>query len=52
MAFTSKCHRPQPAVYTVEQYTGGKDKQIDTVHVKKVPSIGDGSPCSGGQPAK
>jgi branched-chain amino acid transport system substrate-binding protein len=51
LAFTKKCHRPQPAVFTVEQYTGGKDKQIDTVHVKKVPSIGDGSPCSGNQPA-
>ena len=35
-----------------EQYTNGKDKQIDTVSVKKVPSIGDGSPCSGNQPVK
>jgi branched-chain amino acid transport system substrate-binding protein len=52
LAFTNKCHRPQPAIFTVEQYTGGKDKQIDTVSVKKVPSIGDGSPCSGPQPAK
>ncbi len=52
LAFTSKCHRPQPAVFTVEQYTKGKDKQVDTVSVKKVPSIGDGSPCSGTQPAK
>jgi branched-chain amino acid transport system substrate-binding protein len=52
LAFTKKCHRPQPAVFTVEQYTKGKDKQIDTVSVKKVPSIGDGSPCSGSQPAK
>ena len=52
LAFTAKCHRPQPAVFTVEQYTNGKDKQIDTVSVKKVPSIGDGSPCSGAQPAK
>jgi len=52
MAFTKKCHRPQAAIFTVEQYTNGKDKQIDTVSVKKVPSIGDGSPCSGNQPAK
>jgi branched-chain amino acid transport system substrate-binding protein len=52
LAFSKKCHRPQPAVFTVEQYTGGKDKQVDTVHVKKVPSIGDGSPCSGNQPVK
>jgi branched-chain amino acid transport system substrate-binding protein len=50
--FTPKCHRPQPAVFTVEQYTNGKDKQIDTVSVKKVAAIGDGSPCAGAQPAK
>jgi branched-chain amino acid transport system substrate-binding protein len=50
MAFTAKCHRPQPAIYTVELYTGGKDKQIDTTAVKKIPNIGDGSPCSGVQP--
>jgi ABC-type branched-subunit amino acid transport system substrate-binding protein len=50
MAFTKKCHRPQPAIYTVEQYTGGKDKQIDTASVTKIPNIGDGSPCSGVQP--
>lgn len=51
MAFTSKCHRPQPAIYTVEQYTNGKDKQVDTIAVKSVPNIGDGSPCSGKPPA-
>jgi branched-chain amino acid transport system substrate-binding protein len=50
MAFTAKCHRPQPALYTVEQYTGGKDTQIDSTAVKKIPNIGDGSPCSGVQP--
>jgi branched-chain amino acid transport system substrate-binding protein len=50
MAFTAKCHRPQPAIYTVELYTNGKDKQIDTASVKKIPNIGDGSPCSGVQP--
>ncbi len=50
MAFTSKCHRPQPAIYTVEQYTNGKDRQIGTATVKKVPNIGDGSPCSGVPP--
>ncbi|HET6172482.1 MAG TPA: ABC transporter substrate-binding protein [Gaiellales bacterium] len=52
LSFTKKCHRPQVAIFTVEQYTGGKDKQIDSVSVKKVPSIGDGSPCSGNQPVK
>jgi len=50
MAFTAKCHRPQPAIYTVEQYTNGKDTQIDSTAVKKIPNIGDGSPCAGVQP--
>lgn len=50
MAFTSKCHRPQPAIYTVEQYTNGKDKQIGTWSTQKVPTIGDGSPCAGVPP--
>ena len=52
MSFTKKCHRPQKAIFTVEQYTNGKAKQIDTVSVAKVPSIGDGSPCTGAQPVK
>ena len=51
MAFTSKCHRPQPAQYTVEQMTNGKSKQVGTVSVKSVPNIGDGSPCAGTPPA-
>jgi branched-chain amino acid transport system substrate-binding protein len=48
--FTSKCHRPQPATYTVEQFTNGQGKLIDSVSVQKVPNIGDGSPCSGVPP--
>jgi branched-chain amino acid transport system substrate-binding protein len=47
MALTSKCHRPQPATYSIEQWTNGKDKQIDHWKVLSVPNIGDGSPCSG-----
>ena len=47
MKFTAKCHRPQPAAYSVEQWTNGVDKQIDTIKVQQVPNIGDGSPCSG-----
>jgi branched-chain amino acid transport system substrate-binding protein len=47
MKFTAKCHRPQPAVYSIEQWTNGTDKQIDSWKVKSVPDIGDGSPCSG-----
>jgi branched-chain amino acid transport system substrate-binding protein len=48
--FTSKCHRPQPAIYTVEQFTNGVAKLIGKVSVKKVPNIGDGSPCAGVPP--
>lgn len=47
MKFTDKCHRPQPATYSIEQFTNGKDKQIDNWKVKSVPDIKDGSPCSG-----
>jgi hypothetical protein len=51
MKFTQKCHRPQPAAYSVEQFTNGKDKQIGTAKVGVIPDIGDGSPCSGKPPA-
>jgi branched-chain amino acid transport system substrate-binding protein len=47
MKFTAKCHRPQPAVYSVELWTNGVDKQIDTHKVQTVANIGDGSPCFG-----
>jgi branched-chain amino acid transport system substrate-binding protein len=51
MRFTEQCHRPQPAAYSIEQWTNGKDKQIATRALQQVPSIGDGSPCSGKPPA-
>ena len=51
MKFTSKCHRPQPAAYSVEQFTNGVDKQIGTQAVQSIPNIGDGSPCSGKPPS-
>lgn len=47
--FTPTCHRPQPASHVVEQYTNGKAKVITRWFVKSIPSIGDGSPCSGPQ---
>lgn len=48
--FTAKCHRPQPATYTVERFTNGQGRLIGSVSVQKVPNIGDGSPCSGVPP--
>jgi ABC-type branched-subunit amino acid transport system substrate-binding protein len=50
MKFTPNCHRPQPAAYSIEQWTNGKDKQIGTWAVQSIPKIGDGSPCSGTPP--
>jgi len=50
MKFTSKCHRPQPATYSVELFTNVVDKQIGTQAVQSIPNIGDGSPCSGKPP--
>jgi branched-chain amino acid transport system substrate-binding protein len=50
MKFTAKCHRPQPAAYSIEQWTNGKDKQIGTWKLQNVKAIGDGSPCSGVPP--
>jgi branched-chain amino acid transport system substrate-binding protein len=51
MKFTAKCHRPQPAAYSVELFTNGVDKQIGTTKVQQVVNIGDGSPCFGKPPA-
>ncbi|HZR93966.1 MAG TPA: ABC transporter substrate-binding protein [Gaiellaceae bacterium] len=51
MQFTPKCHRPQPAAYSIEQWTNGKDKQVDHWKVHFIPNIGDGSPCWGKPPA-
>jgi ABC-type branched-subunit amino acid transport system substrate-binding protein len=50
MKFTAKCHRPQPAAYSIELFTKGVDKQIGTQAVQSIPSIGDGSPCTGRPP--
>ena len=46
MSFTRQCHRPQPAIFTIEQYTNGKAEQVDTRGQEQVPDIGDGSPCT------
>ena len=55
MKFTAKCHRPQPAAYSVEQWTNGVDKQIDTIegehgpeHRRRQPLLGQ---AAGGQVA-
>jgi len=50
MKFTAKCHRPQPAAYSIELFTNGVDKQIGKHAAQSIPSIGDGSPCSGKPP--
>jgi len=51
MHWTDTCHRPQPPVFSVEQFTDGKSKQIGTQAVTSIPDIGDGNPCAGEQVA-
>ena len=51
MAFTANCHRPQPAVYSVEEWQNGVNTQVGTATVTQIPDIGDGSPCGGTPPA-
>lgn len=50
MTFSENCHRPQPGAYSVEEFTNGVDKQIDTHAVQSIPDIGDGNPCIGEPP--
>jgi branched-chain amino acid transport system substrate-binding protein len=50
MAFTATCHRPQPAVYSVEEWQNGVNTQVGEAAVTSIPDIGDGSPCSGTPP--
>ncbi len=50
MAFTAACHRPQPAVYSVEEWQNGVNTQVGIAPVTSIPDIGDGSPCSGTPP--
>jgi branched-chain amino acid transport system substrate-binding protein len=49
MHFSPTCHRPHPAVYSIEQFTNGVDKQIGFWSVKQIPNIGDGNHCAGPQ---
>ncbi len=49
MHFTPGCHRPHPAVYSIEQFTKGVDKQIGFWAVHTIPNIGDGNHCAGPQ---
>lgn len=47
MTFTPECHRPQPAVYSIEQWTNGKNEQIDEWTVEEIPELDEGNPCEG-----
>lgn len=51
MKFTENCHRPQPAVYSVEEFQNGVNTQVGEARVTSIPDIGDGSPCSGTPPS-
>lgn len=50
MEMTEGCHRPHPAVYSVEQWTNGEVKQIGYQTVKFVPELASGKDaCAGKQ---
>jgi len=49
--FTSKCHRPQPASYSIELFTNGANRQVGSQSVQFIPNIGDGNACRGKPPA-
>ena len=51
MVFTETCHRPQPGAYSVEEFQGGVNTQIDVIAIESIPDIGDGSPCFGNPPS-
>ena len=46
LQFTEACHRPQPASYSIEQFTKGKSEQVGDAAVDSVPDIGDDNPCT------
>lgn len=46
LQFTEGCHRPQPASYSIEQFTKGKSEQVGDAAVDSVPDIGDDNPCT------
>lgn len=49
MKFSATCHRPHPAVYSIEEFTNGVDRQLGFWDVKEIPKIGDNNPCAGPQ---
>jgi branched-chain amino acid transport system substrate-binding protein len=43
--FTSECHRPQPASFDIEQWTGGQAEKVADLTVDEIPDIDDGNTC-------
>lgn len=43
--FTPECHRPQPASFDIELWTGGQAEKVDEQTVEEIPDIDDGNTC-------
>ena len=43
--FTSECHRPQPAEFSIELWENGQARQVGTSAVDSIPDTGDPNTC-------
>jgi branched-chain amino acid transport system substrate-binding protein len=43
--FTTECHRPQPAEFSIELWEDGQAKQVGTAPVDSIPKTGDPNTC-------
>jgi branched-chain amino acid transport system substrate-binding protein len=49
--FTSECHRPQPAEFSIELWENGQARQVGTAPVDSIPKTGDPNTCREVPPA-
>jgi branched-chain amino acid transport system substrate-binding protein len=49
--FTSECHRPQPAEFSIELWENGEARQVGTAAVDSIPDTGDPNTCRDVPPA-
>jgi branched-chain amino acid transport system substrate-binding protein len=49
--FSSECHRPQPAEFSIELWEDGQARQVGTAPVESIPDTGDPNTCREVPPA-
>jgi branched-chain amino acid transport system substrate-binding protein len=49
--FSSECHRPQPAEFSIELWENGEARQVGTAAVDSIPDTGDPNTCRDVPPA-